>query len=292
MSSQSPRRQSEEFPENYGDFQLISSDGVVFSISRFLLSYVSPVFKDMLELGGEITSGVAEIQLTESSVTLDQLLRFFDPLKDPAPIDTKTMEPLLESARKYQIEGVFKYWEDQMVYRNKQKQITTVYSPLACFALASRFGRHEMTRTALRELLRAPSKELQAPVSTTAESGVMQRLLQLRLARLQKMRDRIAQVQESIQSGTRCGNVHVDVVQSILKLTLQLMDEPSWSTFQRNTSAWGRCDAFTPGRLIRHSEPGLLGQGACILSPTELFNIWKSEILAEELKLPELSSSF
>ncbi|KAG8816186.1 hypothetical protein FRC19_000518 [Serendipita sp. 401] len=289
MSSQPPRRHSEEFPENYGDFQLISSDGVVFSISRFLLAYVSPVFKDVLELGEESSSGAAEIQLTESSVTLDQLLRFFDPLKDPAPIDTRTMGPLLESARKYQMEGVFKYWEDQMVYRNVVKEIILVSSPLACFALASHFGRHEIARAALRELLRAPSRELQEPISTMVGGEVMYRLLQLRQARLHKMRDRIAQVQRSIQSGTKCGNAHVDVVHSLLELTLQLMDEPSWSTFRRNINAWSECRGTVSSRHILNHE-GLLDQGTCILSSADLFNIWKPEIVEEELTLPELSS--
>ncbi|KAG8749790.1 hypothetical protein FRC14_001095 [Serendipita sp. 396] len=286
MSSHPPRRHSEEFPENYGDFQLVSSDGVVFSIPRIFLSHVSPVFRDMLNLGMESPNELAELQLTESSVTLDQLLRFFDPLKDPAPIDTKTVEPLLESARKYQIEHVFKYWEEQMVFRDEAKQIAKVYSPLACLALACHFGRREMTRLALRELLRAPSKDFQTPTRTIIDSGMLSHLFQLRQARLTQMMERIVEVQEGIKKGTRCRNGHLDVVHSFLGLIIQLVDEPSWNTLQRNINSWSECDGWG-----RSDHSGILTSSKCILSPIELFEKWKPDILAEESKLPELPSS-
>ncbi|KAG8840579.1 hypothetical protein FRC20_005541, partial [Serendipita sp. 405] len=225
--------------------------------------------------------------LTESSVTLDQLLRFFDPLKDPAPIDTKTVEPLLESARKYQIERIFKYWEEQMVFRNEEKQIAKVYSPLACLVLACHFGRSEMTRIALRELLRAPFKDFQIPTKGVIDTGMMSHLLQLRQARLKQMMDRIVEAQEDMKTGTRCGDGHLYVVHSFLDLIIQLMDEPSWSTLQRNIDSWNECNGW--GRSHNHS--GMLASGKCILSPIELFEKWKPDILAEESKLPELPSN-
>ncbi|KAG8796927.1 hypothetical protein FRC17_007904, partial [Serendipita sp. 399] len=105
------RRYSEEFPAGYGDFNLVSSDGVVFSISRTFLSYVSPIFRDMLELGhNEI-----ELQVVEGSKILDQFLRFFDPLKNLLHIEWETVDALLEAARKYQVERIFTYWEQQVL---------------------------------------------------------------------------------------------------------------------------------------------------------------------------------
>jgi hypothetical protein len=57
-ASKRPRREaqervtySKEFPEGYGDFEFKSKDGVIFHFPRFLLSHVSPVFKDMFQLG-------------------------------------------------------------------------------------------------------------------------------------------------------------------------------------------------------------------------------------------------
>ncbi|KAG8776076.1 hypothetical protein FRC16_004634, partial [Serendipita sp. 398] len=107
MSSSTPANyvHSPEFPENYGDFRLISSDRVVFSFPRFLLAHVSPVFKDMLEIGTEYPMGQqAELRLAENFTTLDQLLRLLDPTKRPLPIHIDTIEGLLESAQKYQVE--------------------------------------------------------------------------------------------------------------------------------------------------------------------------------------------
>ncbi|KAG8791989.1 hypothetical protein FRC17_008665, partial [Serendipita sp. 399] len=152
QSSQVSLRYSEEFPQGNGDFSLISSDGVVFTISRFLLSHVSPVFEDMLDLGTASSSQAAELQVTEDSETLDQLLRFFDPLKDPAPITLDTIEKFLEAARKYQVERVFKYWEEKMIVRDESNQVVKISAPLTCLALADYFGRREMLRLALREL--------------------------------------------------------------------------------------------------------------------------------------------
>ncbi|KAG8797702.1 hypothetical protein FRC16_008597 [Serendipita sp. 398] len=117
MSSSTPANyvRSPDFPENYGDFRLISSDGVTFSFPRFLLAHVSPVFKDMLEIGtGNPMGQQAELRLAENFTTLDQLLRLLDPTKKPLPIHIDTIEGLLESAQKYQVERVFEYWEEQM----------------------------------------------------------------------------------------------------------------------------------------------------------------------------------
>ncbi|KAG8854228.1 hypothetical protein FRB91_003879 [Serendipita sp. 411] len=157
---------------------------------------------------------------------------------------------------------------------------------MTCLVLANHFGRHHMTRLALRELLQAPSKDLQTPINIMVTSGLISHLLQLRQARLEKMRNRIIQVEDYITSVPGCGNGHWGVLHSIVKLVFELQDEPSWRTLQRNVNSWRECN-----HAIKFGNVGMLGTTRCILSPADLFNVWKPKLLAEESELPELPSS-
>ncbi|KAG8796928.1 hypothetical protein FRC17_007905 [Serendipita sp. 399] len=274
MSSPSTRLYSSEFPEGYGDFSLISSDGMVFSISSTLLSDASLVFKDMLELGRK---EVPELALAENSKTLEELLLYFEPLKKPLHINWDTIEGLLESARKYQVERVFKCWEREMKVSVGEE--VKIINPLACLALACQFGRYEMARLALRELIRAPSNELYAPIKTAVDGRVMLQLLHLRQVRLQKMKDRLLGFKEHLNKGAGCKGDHPDILNGMLGVALELMNEPSWSTLERNMDAWRECDECT------WSTDGMPPWTS---SSDELFNSWRSQILADELELPEL----
>jgi hypothetical protein len=83
---------------------LKSSDGVVFYVSRFLLAYTSPVFKDILALGPKNSTETMKnpLQFTEDEETLDLLFRHIDPTLPNLPLDKHMIPQLLEAARKYQ----------------------------------------------------------------------------------------------------------------------------------------------------------------------------------------------
>ncbi|KAG8854221.1 hypothetical protein FRB91_003872 [Serendipita sp. 411] len=270
MSSPIDYTQSAEFPENYGDLRLVSSDRVVFSFPLFFLSHMSPVFKEMLATAREQSSGpLEELRLTEDSTTLDQLLRFLDPTKKPLPIDMDTVEGLLESAQKYQVERVFEYWEEQVKVQDEDRKVIKIRYPMMTFFLASHFGRDDLTKLAERELVRAPDKDLYLSKGFIVDHREVIRITQLRQKRSEKLIGRIHSYQQKLYSSPCCRDLALTSMKAnTLSLTFQLIKEPSWSTFERNMDIWSGCSSGENYSHYRWSR--------------NLFNSWKEEILAEE----------
>lgn len=146
---ESPPGTSQRFSEGYGDFQLVSSDSIVFHFPKFLLSHCSPVFRDMFAVG---TQTDKPLILSESALTIDALLRFLDPEQPLAPLNPNTIVSLLEAASKYDIPRVFSWWETEME--------TRIQAPLVSLALGLCYRRKHAVRLALRELTRVNVYEL------------------------------------------------------------------------------------------------------------------------------------
>ncbi|KAG8797703.1 hypothetical protein FRC16_008598 [Serendipita sp. 398] len=273
--------QSAEFPKNYGDFRLVSSDGVVFSFPRFLLSHMSPVFKDMLEIGTADSMGRdAELRLAEDSTTLDQLLRFLDPAKRPLPIDISTVDRLLESAQKYQIERVFEYWEEQMTVRDASMKVVEIRCPMVTLSLATRFHRRHMLKLALRELIRGPDTNLHSPSNGfLIGPTIIIHATRLRQQRSEKLIGRIREHQKSLaQRHTCCRESEFTFMKgTVIPFILELIKEPSWNTFERHMDCWNGCPVGVKWHLS---------------SSRTVFNDWKASILEEEEELPELPEKF
>ncbi|CAG8628833.1 4508_t:CDS:2 [Acaulospora colombiana] len=103
-----------DFPLGYGDFELKSSDNVIFSFPRGILAHVSPVFKDMFSIGD--TDGQHEpLNLTEDSKTIRQFLLYIDPLKYSPGFTLDTAESLIEAATKYQVAIMVETFENWAV---------------------------------------------------------------------------------------------------------------------------------------------------------------------------------
>ncbi|KAG8851291.1 hypothetical protein FRC20_001787 [Serendipita sp. 405] len=274
QSAQSTVRQSQNFPANYGDFRFISSDGVIFNFPRFLLSHVSPVFKDKLERRNKNTSPESELRVTEDSFTLDQFLRFFDPNKKKLPLDMETMVRLLEAAGKYRVEQGFEYWEENMNIRHPQ-QVGSIQQPMLCLALGSRFERQLATRLALRDLVKAPTDVIQQSTWIQVDGRMMSHLMLLRRDRVERMLLRLQEFQTGLNA--ECGKKHQDILKSIFTMLAQLVDEPSWSMLLRNQNLWATCDC---------------GSGKSVLGSKELFFSWREGIMTEEAELPRLPGYF
>ncbi|KAG8781459.1 hypothetical protein FRC15_008686 [Serendipita sp. 397] len=275
MSSSTDYVQSAEFPENYGDFQLVSSNHVIFSFPRFLLSHGSPVFKDMLRIGTGDSSDYEtdKLQLTEDSTTLDQLLRFLDTTKKPLPIHMDTVEGLLESAQKYQVEQVFDYWEEQMIVRDVEMHVIGIRHPMMSFFLAARFRRDEFARLALREFIRAPDSNLDLPKGFMVEHRRIIHLTRLRQERSRYLIDYIYDFHRGMGPNDCCTEQAMTMMGAkTIPLVLELMKEPSWATFERNMSVWPGCPVKSKGHH----------KGSRVK-----FESWKRKILEEEMALPE-----
>ncbi|CCA68487.1 hypothetical protein PIIN_02351 [Serendipita indica DSM 11827] len=263
MSSGSSYTNSRDFPPGYGDFKLISSDKVAFHIPRSLLTHVSPVFRDMFAMG----DGPSELQVTEDASTLRLLLLFFDPVQDiDVPMDFGTLTALLEAAQKYQAPQVVKWWEREVRKPSRKK----LNDPMLCLAIAARFSLHETVRAALRDLVKAPLKELQTPI--LFESKLFSHLLELRADRSAWFRAKLTQVMAPVWamgSWRFAGPNFQRVATWFMEVAAGLDEEPSWRILM---AYWDKVEIEPLRRYVE--------QGA--------FEQWRSEAAELEDSLPEL----
>ncbi|CAG7850754.1 SubName: Full=Uncharacterized protein {ECO:0000313/EMBL:CCA68487.1} [Serendipita indica DSM 11827] len=233
MSSGSSYTNSRDFPPGYGDFKLISSDKVAFHIPRSLLTHVSPVFRDMFAMG----DGPSELQVTEDA-----------------------------TAQKYQAPQVVKWWEREVRKPSRKK----LNDPMLCLAIAARFSLHETVRAALRDLVKAPLKELQTPI--LFESKLFSHLLELRADRSAWFRAKLTQVMAPVWamgSWRFAGPNFQRVATWFMEVAAGLDEEPSWRILM---VYWDKVEIEPLRRYVE--------QGA--------FEQWRSEAAELEDSLPEL----
>ncbi|PVF96035.1 hypothetical protein CPB86DRAFT_660453, partial [Serendipita vermifera] len=144
---------STEFPEGYGDFTIHSNDGVLLHFPSFLLSHASPVFKDMFQLG-ENSQSQNNITLAEDHKTLEHLLCHIDPAKELPDFCWDGIMSLLAAADKYQIKGVFKWFEREVAVELAKSPSLAIAQPVLCLNLATRYGLPMTTALALRQLMK------------------------------------------------------------------------------------------------------------------------------------------
>jgi len=145
---------------------LRSSDEVDFFVLRPILSQVSVVFRDMFELPGHGGAsenpdsdgprrGIPLIEVTETSTTLDILLRLCYPVEapDPSNLELKNIRHLLEARRKYMIEA-FDHTIKVALSRIAESQ------PFAVFALASRYALEDAANDAAKQMLCFPENDV------------------------------------------------------------------------------------------------------------------------------------
>ncbi|PVG00433.1 hypothetical protein CPB86DRAFT_871952 [Serendipita vermifera] len=109
---------SKRFPKVYGDFAIQSNDGIVCYFPRYLLAYMSPVFKDMMEIGlnNDVSDseGPPPLKVTEASTTLEEFLSHLDPKTVELSFNEDTVQDLLAAAHKYQVEAILDRFEKDM----------------------------------------------------------------------------------------------------------------------------------------------------------------------------------
>jgi BTB/POZ domain len=156
-------KDSKAFYAGYGDFALISSDGVRFHIHRSLLAHTSGFFKDLFSPSQVHQSGFEEahgafLLLKEPSITVEPLLRHIDPNETP-DIEISTITAVLEAARFYRIPLIIRWFESEVVavrrskFRGEIEPCFMEKHPLLVLALAHKFGLMDLTQSAMRELI-------------------------------------------------------------------------------------------------------------------------------------------
>lgn len=139
---------------------LRSSDDVDFYVFKSILAKVFVVFKDMFDLPNaapEVSSGtplesdhqrhgLPVIQVTESSSTLNIILRLSYPVENPDLSNLEDIRLFLEARRKYMIEAF-----DQTI-KGALAQIAES-RPFAVYALASRYALGDVANDAAKQML-------------------------------------------------------------------------------------------------------------------------------------------
>jgi BTB/POZ domain len=161
MSEQSPRDAGPPFDDIFPGctVKLRSSDNVDFFVLKPILAKVSNVFNDMFELpvnnpedvtplqGDSNRHDIPLIEVTETSTTLEIVLRFCYPVENPDISNLEDIRLLLEARRKYMIEAFDKTIKDSLS-RIAESQ------PFEVFALASRYALEDVANDAAKQTLR------------------------------------------------------------------------------------------------------------------------------------------
>ncbi|TCD61714.1 hypothetical protein EIP91_008023 [Steccherinum ochraceum] len=152
------RGASAPFDKPSADLILRSSDHVDFRVKKDILTEASPVFEGMLSLPqsvqpaasnlGDHRDGLPVVRVTESSQTLDNLLRFCYPVLVPELKTALEICDTLDAARKYMMERAEKDIREQFARHAKEE-------PLALYALSTRhIGWEDELKIAAKESLR------------------------------------------------------------------------------------------------------------------------------------------
>ncbi|OBZ66359.1 hypothetical protein A0H81_13587 [Grifola frondosa] len=139
------------FDDREADIVIRSSDQVEFYVHKIILSVASPVFRDMFALAQPSRSSTGKeepVEVQESSIVLDMLLRLCYPVAAPS-IGLNDIVAVLESARKYQMDGVKGRMKEILLLPNSWQE-----QPLQVYALACGCGFSDVAMTAARCLLR------------------------------------------------------------------------------------------------------------------------------------------
>ncbi|KAL5513335.1 hypothetical protein ACEPAH_3734 [Sanghuangporus vaninii] len=152
----SPFMVSEPFLQPNGDVILHSADSHKFYVVKAILIIASPFFRSLFSLPQpEDQSNVPTISVSEDSRTLDVLLRFCYPIKNPVVEDLSLAETVLAAALKYEMEIVVQGMCRVLV---SEKALDT--QPLRVYAIACQHKLAEETRLAAIATLRAAIEDV------------------------------------------------------------------------------------------------------------------------------------
>ncbi|KAL5531310.1 hypothetical protein ACEPAG_4187 [Sanghuangporus baumii] len=147
---------SSPFLQPNGDAILHSADSHKFYVVKAILAIASPFFLSLFSLPQpEDRSDVPTISVSEDSRTLDVLLRFCYPVKNPVVEDLSLAEKVLAAALKYEMEIVV-----QSMCRVLVSEKALVTQPLRVYAIACQYKLAEESRLAAIATLRTPIEDV------------------------------------------------------------------------------------------------------------------------------------
>lgn len=147
------------FNEKFGDFALLSSDGITFFMPRVIIQHSSKVFAAMFEVGKPEENN-APIKTQAESAILELLFTFLHPgMPNPIIKDLATLVEIIKVATQYEMELVLSNLQacffDQKVPKSQgSRQSIIKAEPLASLAVAYEFSLSDIIVAALREVLK------------------------------------------------------------------------------------------------------------------------------------------
>lgn len=242
-----------------GTVSIRSSTNVDFYVPRYLLEYVSPVFKDMLELGpdGSGLSSDETVKLTEDTETLEALFQHMDPNLAPPSMDIKRLWAVVTAAQKYHMDGTIQKLRSSIVRPTiikDSRNINLVQSnPLPIVVLSNAFNFDEERRMALKELARCHIDFLlKNEQDCTLPSSIFQYVLQLRRARAQWLKAKARQLflikanKRNDKSNEDCPQCMRYRAYHVHEALLKIDDHPSWDVFYSEISKSSKCSCGGP----------------------------------------------
>jgi hypothetical protein len=262
---------SKTFCEGYGNFTIESSDGILFHLSHFLLAYASPVFQDMLDIGtrpknADMGNQTQKVKVTESSVTIDLLLRYIDPKQVPMSLNEDTIGDLLEAARKYQIPSIMAWFESEagliriqetsrtQLSLSQQSSSILFRNPTLVLSLAAKY---ELAELAKRALLCRVNQGPMGEADNILNAGLYRRIVHLKQERTKVLMEAIRAMakydldkgRDSSISGAdeeklRCRSCSYKRCEWILDLVARTQEKPTWGSLKSGLIRNSNCPPF------------------------------------------------
>ncbi|PCH36291.1 hypothetical protein WOLCODRAFT_108504 [Wolfiporia cocos MD-104 SS10] len=172
-----PKSAPPPFDKADGDVIIRTCDNVEFRVYRNILSLASPFFESMFSLPQPATSGeiTQVVPVTETSTTIEALLRICYPIDDPV-ISSESpthARDVLEAASKYDIRIVFPFIERNMLSSLSWGQSLLVYT------IACKYGLEDLARNAAWRAVYDRAVESYLPELEDMSAGCYYRLLEL-----------------------------------------------------------------------------------------------------------------
>lgn len=235
----------------YGDFTLISSDGIHFHIDRSLLAYLSGFFRDLFALpspGSSYTGIVGEnsVAVQQPSNTLNAFLRHIDPNKVKPEINKSNIASILECARFYRVPTIMTWFTQEvqvrrtMFRRKEQEPCFMEKNPLFVLSLAYQLGLRDLTEIAMSALITCEIAQWDIDAELPMDSRLILYCRKLRDERIYMYSDLVESLTEheisnakNIKDATRetCMSCTVARAQWTHKMMSTAIRHPEWSAF-------------------------------------------------------------
>jgi hypothetical protein len=271
------------------DVRIISSDGVTLHTSRALLVMISPVFRDMYDLGPDEQSFTStgddardpEITLAEDSGTLSTLFAYADPTTSSHPtLNISQLFDAMTAAQKYLMEGTLAKLRAALnaptvissssLMESKeqplspdspraQHRVTTLVqsAPLPVAVLCITFNFTEELRLALRELSRAHiDMIIRNNQDCMLPAKLFQYILKQRRARAQwfKLKAKLLFTFAASVTTKGCTQCMRYCGYAIHEACARVDDHPSWDAFRGELLNAARCSCGASAMPVGHER--------------------------------------